>query len=524
MRILLTPLVLACTPPSSTVVEATDTGSTSTVQTLPAPEVDAWITTDGLMRHLEALQDIADAHGGNRSGATAGFSASVDYAEGVFEAAGYTVQRIPFTYPGWEITGPAVLEAAGQSYVDAQDITPMVFSPSGDVTATLQGVDLVLPPTDNSSSTSGCETGDFDDFVPGAIALIQRGTCTFNTKALNAEAAGAVGVLIFNEGQAGRQDLEPWQLDSETDLTIPVLGTTFSVGDALALAMDEAPVETHMVVDVLSGILTSENLIVDSAGGDPDQVVVVGGHLDSVPSGAGINDNGSGAALILELAVQLAEHDVQPRSTLRFALWGAEELGLLGSSAYVDALSGSDLDRIVAKLNFDMLASPNGLPMIYDGDGSGFGIPGPSGSDDIEGIFTAWFEDEGLAFEPTAFDGRSDYAAFIAEGIPAGGLFSGADATKTSSEVNLYGGTAGIPHDPCYHQSCDDLNNIDADLFLTLSRAAAHTSWALADRNDWTRRSADNAVQPVDISPGLGTSCSGGSAHLGALPGEPRDR
>jgi Zn-dependent M28 family amino/carboxypeptidase len=476
------------------------------------------------MGHLEALQGIADAHDGHRSGATSGYFASLDYAESVFEEAGYTVQRLPFSYPGWEVTGPAVLEAVGQSYVDSQDISPMVFSPSGDVTAPLHRVDLVLPPTNNSSSTSGCETEDFDDFPPGAIALIQRGTCTFNIKALNAEAAGATGVILFNEGQADRQDLEPWQLDSETDLTIPVLGATFEVGDALAAAMDEGPVEARIVVDVLSGTLTSENLIVDSAGGDPDQVVIIGGHLDSVPSGAGINDNGSGTAFILELAVQLAEHNLQPKNTLRFALWGSEELGLLGSTAYVESLPGASLDRIVAKLNFDMLGSPNGIPMIYDGDGDGFGIPGPSGSDDIEEVFTAWFDDEGLAVEPTAFDGRSDYAAFIAEGIPAGGLFSGADATKTSSEASLYGGTAGFPHDPCYHQSCDDINNIDADLFLTLSRAAAHTSWALADRKNWRRRSAENAVLPLAISPEEGTSCSAGSAHRGPLPGEPSDR
>ena len=476
------------------------------------------------MGHLHALQAIADANDGHRSGNSPGYLASVDYAEDVFLAAGYSVQRLPFSYSGWEVTGPAILDAADESFAHDEDIAPMVYSPSGDVTAPLEAVDLVLPPTNNSSSTSGCETDDFNGFTPGAIALIQRGTCTFNTKAVNAEAAGAAGVVIFNEGQAGRRDLEPWQLDSENDLTVPVLGTTFETGETLAAALEVESFEAHLVVDVLSGELISENLIAETAGGDPDQVVVIGGHLDSVPSGPGINDNGSGSATILEIAVQIAERGVAPGNRIRFALWGAEELGLLGSTAYVEALSDTELNRIVAKLNFDMVASPNGLPMIYDGDGSGFGMPGPSGSDDIEEVFSTWFEREGIDVEQTAFDGRSDYAAFIDEGIPAGGLFSGADATKTAAEASKYGGTAGIPHDPCYHQSCDDLDNLDEDLFLMLSRAAAYTTWELANTDGWGRRSATHAVQPLFLTPRKGTSCSGGSAHPGASGDAPRDR
>jgi len=513
MRHLLLIGLAACQPSGSTSVEGTDTDPlTVTTGTTSAPHPETLMTTAGLMRHLDALQAIADAHDGHRSGASPGYMASVDYAESVFTEAGYAVERVPFTYPGWEVTGPSVLDAEGEQYGNDVDIAAMYYSPAGDVTADLHAVDLVLPPTQDSSSTSGCETDDFDGFPAGAIALIQRGTCTFNAKAVNAEAAGASGVVIFNEGQTGRQDLEPWQLDSENQLSIPVLGATFATGESLAAALEDGAVNAHLVVDVFSGVITSENLIAEVEGRNPDAVIVVGGHLDSVPSGPGINDNGSGTAFILEMAAAVAQRELPPRNTIRFALWGSEELGLLGSTAYVDDLPESELDRIVAKLNFDMMASPNGLPMIYDGDGDGFGIPGPAGSADIEEVFTAWFDREGLDAEATAFDGRSDYAAFIGEGIPAGGLFSGADASKTSAEASRYGGTAGLPHDPCYHQSCDDIGNLDEDLFLTLSRAAAYTTWELAERTDWQRRSAANAVKPIALT-GARTSCSGDSVH-----------
>ena len=103
-----------------------------------------------------------------------------------------------------------------------------------------------------------------------------------------------------------------------------------------------------------------------------------------------------------------------------------------------------------------MVGSPNYVRFVYDGDGSGEGPAGPPGSAQIEQLFTSYFASQSLASEPTAFDGRSDYGPFIAVGIPAGGLFTGAEGVKTAAQAAVYGGTAGVAYDPCYHQACDD--------------------------------------------------------------------
>jgi Zn-dependent M28 family amino/carboxypeptidase len=222
------------------------------------------------------------------------------------------------------------------------------------------------------------------------------------------------------------------------------------------------------------------NVFGETKGGDPNKVIVVGAHLDSVPAGPGINDNGSGSATILEIAVQMAKLKVNPRQKVRFAFWGAEESGLLGSEHYVDSLSNANLAKIYANLNFDMLGSPNYVRFVYDGDGSATDVAGPAGSGQIEDIFTSYFEGQGLATEPTDFDGRSDYGPFIEVGIPAGGLFSGAEGVKTPEQAAVYGGTAGEPYDPCYHEACDDITNLNTQALAELGDAAAHAVLTLA--------------------------------------------
>lgn len=208
-----------------------------------------------------------------------------------------------------------------------------------------------------------------------------------------------------------------------------------------------------------------------------DQVVVVGTHLDSVVAGPGINDNGSGTGAILEIAQQMSELKMIKKleRPVRFAFWGAEEAGLLGSEHYVEALNDTQRSRIYANLNFDMLGSPNYARFVYDGDGSD-GDAGPPGSDSIEKVFTDYFTSKKLASEPTAFDGRSYYGPFIAAGIPAGGLFSGAEGVKTEAQAVKYGGTAGEPFDACYHQACDTINNLSTKALNELGDAATHAT------------------------------------------------
>jgi aminopeptidase S len=171
---------------------------------------------------------------------------------------------------------------------------------------------------------------------------------------------------------------------------------------------------------------------------------MAGGHLDSVPGGPGVNDNGSGVAALLEVARALAP---RPPGRVRLAFWGGEEEGLLGSRAYVRALSEDERNDIRAYLNFDMLGSPNSVPAVYSDGNPELGrllrrvTPGHQ-----RGTLTG---------------NRSDHAEFESHGIPVNGLYTGAEEP----------GPGGRPRDPCYHLPCDTLENVDRDVLLTMTRS-----------------------------------------------------
>ncbi|MGH2679151.1 MAG: M28 family peptidase [Actinomycetota bacterium] len=412
----------------------------------------------GIREHQQALQNIADANGGTRLAGTAGYDESADYVYDRLVAAGYSPVRQQFDFAFFQETATPELDRVSpdpKSYVEGTDFLTMQYSGSGDPTAPLVTTnDIVIPPTPAPSSTSGCETSDFPANTLGSIVLIQRGTCTFGEKATNAEDLGAVGVIIFNEGNPGRTDVLDGTLGGP-DFTIPVTGTSFAVGEELFNLLGAGPVTMHMFTETVSETRVTENIIAETAAGRTDRVVVVGAHLDSVAAGPGINDNGSGSGTILEIAEQFDELGIQPVNRVRFAWWGAEEEGLLGSEFYVSQLSKRDIKNIALNLNFDMLGSPNFVRFVYDGDGSDTPVKGPTGSANVEKVFLDYFASQGLQTEPTAFDGRSDYGPFIAVGIPAGGLFSGAEGLKTPGQVAVYGGIAGEQYDPCYHEDCD---------------------------------------------------------------------
>ncbi|GIH76077.1 M28 family metallopeptidase [Planobispora longispora] len=227
---------------------------------------------------------------------------------------------------------------------------------------------------------------------------------------------------------------------------------------------------------------TGYNVIADWPGGDPNDVLMVGAHLDSVSAGPGINDNGSGSAAILETALEVARQNLTPNKHLRFAWWGAEELGLRGSQYYVNNLPAAERARIKGYLNFDMVGSPNAGYFVYDGDnsdGTGSG-PGPAGSAQLEKTLQDYFTSIGVPTRGTDFDGRSDYGPFIAVGIPAGGTFTGAEGIKSSSQASLWGGTAGQAFDPCYHRSCDTSANINDTALDRNADAIAYAVWTIA--------------------------------------------
>jgi Zn-dependent M28 family amino/carboxypeptidase len=441
------------------------------------------VTVNGILQHERVLQRIANNNGGTRASGTPGYDASAAYVAERLTAAGYEVTTQEFEFPFFEEVSPSVLAQVSPVAAPIESAT-FEYSGSGDVTgAVVAATNLVVPATPEPSSAAGCAPGDF---VPASatepqVALIQRGTCDFAVKVANAVAAGYDAAVIFNEGNPGRTDL----LAGVTlggPVTVPVVGVSYADGVALYEAAQAGPVTVSVSTDTLSETRSTVNVLADSPQGDPNRVVVVGAHLDSVLDGPGINDNGSGTATILETAIQFAHEGKKPRQQVRFAFWGAEENNLLGSTYYVDSLSDAELSTIYANLNFDMLGSPNYVRFVYDGDGSDDpnGLAGPPGSAQIEQLFTDYFSDKGLATAPTAFDGRSDYGPFIEAGIPAGGLFSGAEGVKTEEEAAIFGGTAGAPYDPCYHQACDTVANLNTAALNELGDGVAHAVDTLA--------------------------------------------
>ncbi|GAQ58944.1 M28 family metallopeptidase [Streptomyces acidiscabies] len=226
---------------------------------------------------------------------------------------------------------------------------------------------------------------------------------------------------------------------------------------------------TTTVQQFTSSGRTGYNLIADWPGGDANQVVMSGSHLDSVTSGAGINDNGSGSSAILEIALAVSRANYQPTKHLRFAWWGAEELGIVGSRNYVNSLSSANRAKISGYLNFDMIASPNPGYFVYDDDPT------------IEKTFKDYFAGIGVSTEiETEGDGRSDHAPFDSAGIPVGGLFTGAERTKTAAQATKWGGTSGQAFDRCYHSSCDTTANINDTALDRNSDAAAYAVWTLS--------------------------------------------
>jgi Zn-dependent M28 family amino/carboxypeptidase len=436
------------------------------------------VTLEGVRAHQLALQQIADANGGNRFAGLPGHDKSVDYVVGALEAAGYDAVVQSFDYLAYAVVGASALQqtAPGSiAYVEGVDFGPIDQTDPGDVTAPVTAVDLQLGL--GNTSTSGCEAADFAAFPAGNIALLQRGACTFELKAENAAAAGAVGIVIFNQGNtadADRNGIPAVTLTANNTSGIPMLGTTYALGVTLAGTVG---LEMRVFANTLRETKTTANVLAELPGKHPENVVMVGAHLDSVAEGPGINDNGSGSAAILEVAEQMTK--VKPWNTVRFAWWTAEESGLVGSTFYVDSLSAAELDRIALYLNFDMVGSPNFVRFVYDGSGD-IGPTGPPGSAAIEDVFNGYFDANGLATEPTPFDGRSDYQAFINNGIPAGGLFTGAEDIKTAAEAAIYGGTAGVAFDPCYHQACDTFANSSDVVLDQMSDAIAHSTITFA--------------------------------------------
>jgi len=419
------------------------------------------VPIDSIIHYETQLQNIATANGNNRASDSDGYQKSLDYIVSVLYSSGYEPKLQSFAYPSFVIIGEprfSQLEPVQNEFEYEKDFRVAIGSGSGDLNARVFKV-----------PQEGCSASDYSNFPVGAVALIIRGTCTFVDKVKLAATAQASGIIIYNnmENGGGLFSLNV----QDAAVKIPVLSITFYLGNALT---EQGSVRVAIKLETRIDRAVTTNIIADTPVGDPNSIIVVGSHLDSVTAGPGINDNGSGSSTNLELALQVSRCYDQLRHKIRFCWWGAEELGLLGSRFYVKELEKTpeELKKIILNLNFDMLGSPNYIYAIYDGRNAAPPIREKCA------LIQAAFEDHltnkptPVPFVSTPFNGRSDYGPFIEVGIPAGGLFTGAEGIKTVQEARIFGGIANAAYDVCYHQACDTTNNINKPALGVMSDAA----------------------------------------------------
>jgi len=421
------------------------------------------ITQPRLKAHLAALAAIAGRNGGTRAVGTNGYSDSVAYVTRQLRAAGYRPALETFSFDFFRETAPAVFERTSpgtRRYENGKDFLTFRYSGAGSLTAQ-------VVPVDFAGSTSGCEASDFGGFPAGAVALMRRGGCRFSDKAAVAQSHGAAAALMANDGLPGH--------------VAPLMATLFGPGTRIPVLMVSSEVASdlaasarvHIDLSVATTRARVANVVADLPG-RKSGVVLLGAHLDSVANGPGINDNGSGSALVLEVARQAKRLHLRPKHGLRFAFWGGEEVGLLGSTSYVQSLSANQRSRILDVLNFDMVGSPNFGRVVYAAEGQ------PRGSLRINQAFHAYFAARRLPVEEASLGGSSDHAAFAEAGVPVGGLFTGADEEKTPASAQRFGGSANLPFDACYHKACDTVANIDFGVLEQMADAGAVVALRLA--------------------------------------------
>jgi len=306
-------------------------------------------------------------------------------------------------------------------------------------------------------ANSGCNDEDYVD-VLDKIVLIKRGECAFGDKSTLAAKYGAKAAFIYNnEAGSVRGTLG---VPVEGIPRAPSVGLSLEDGEKYLELLKEKVVEAEVVVDSFVGPITTLNLIAESVLGDPENVVMLGAHSDSVTAGPGINDDGSGTISLIEVAKHLSNYNVTNK--VRFAWWAAEEEGLLGSNYYAENLTPEENQKIRLFMDYDMMASPNYEYQVYDANN----IDNPKGSEELKNLYIDYYTSHGLNYTLIPFDGRSDYVGFIENGIPGGGIAAGAEKENASN---------GKPLDQCYHQLCDDVSNIAWDAFVVNTKLIAHS-------------------------------------------------
>ena len=448
----------------------------------PAPtpalgaELAGKVTIDGVYGHLMELQKIADANDGNRADGTPGYQASVDYIVKLLRDKGFDVQTPEFTRLSGSQGGKPVLTVAGRTHrVDQASL--LVTTPPGGLRA------ITLRP----GKPAGCAASDYGRVsVKGAIAVVDDKGCSIVDKQNVAIAKGAVGVLVVSRAGPANPVGAPaglFTMGYYNNLKVPV-GVIDPTADAV-LRRTEAPVT--LVLDNEAVMTTSRNVIAQTKTGDSRNVITVGAHLDSVRSGPGINDNGSGVAAVLETALQLGA-EPQADNAVRFAFWGSEEISADGSSNYVRSLTEEQLGDVALYLNFDMIASPNAGYFTDDGDQSAQTGPAPvavpEGAAGIERMLAGHLNLAGVRPADMPLARNTDYAAFLAAGIPVGGITTGSSQRKTEVQARLWGGKAGEAFDPNYHTGRDTIDNINRDALAVMASTVAFAVGSYAQTID----------------------------------------
>ncbi|CDR45288.1 CYFA0S17e01002g1_1 [Cyberlindnera fabianii] len=312
----------------------------------------------------------------------------------------------------------------------------------------------------------GCDDADYvglNDTIPGlkpvdVVALIKRGECPFGNKSTLAGKWGAKAALIYDPSTD--ELMSGGTLGEPSNSTVGTLGITKALAESLIAKKKIGLGRINLFIAAKLGYIKTKNIIADTIYGDKDNVVALGAHSDSVDAGPGINDDGSGTISLLTVAKALTNFQIN--NTVRFAWWAAEEEGLLGSNFYAYNLTAAENQQIRLFMDYDMMASPNYEYQVYNGSNA----VNPAGSEELKQLYIDYYDSKGLPWALVPFDGRSDYVGFIENGIPGGGIATGAEGINPANNIT---------YDICYHELCDNLTNIAWDAFLVNTQLIAHS-------------------------------------------------
>jgi hypothetical protein len=434
-----------------------------------ARTVAASITEEGLRARLDELAAATEGSARFRSVGSPGYVAAAALVERELAAAGWSVDSDVYDDVTFVDDGGSSLEVGDRIY-GVDDIKPLVFAPAGDVAGPI--VDIVANATE--STGNGCRVDDYRAVPADAIVVVGPGDCLRRDQVIAAQQAGAAAFVAVSPEASPGIVLRPTLLDPR-GLTIPAAAASPRAAQALR-AGGTARLAARLVTNAHTDQTPTRTVLAELPGSRDGQVIMLGAHLDSVIDGPGINDNGSGAAALLEIARALS--GTRPRATVRVAFWSGEELGLHGSLNYVAGLSPQQKDSLLVYANVDMIASPNGFAGVYDEPGA------PVGSSNASRLLSAAVTRNGGTPVPVDLQSGSDHYGFGEAGIATAGVFSGFLTPVSAEQAAASGAEAGLPADECYHQPCDDLTNINLRLARVLAAGLSEFTVEVANNPD----------------------------------------